>query len=732
MIPALAFALLAFAVLLMRRHSLGFGNTTFPEWDPDSLLRLRRMDQVLGSGGELGINGPDFFSSFPWERPYPYAPLMDFVGVHLTWLFHAFFPESQVPFDQIVGFIPPVLGAILVFCLFMWVFRRSGSLGFASLSALFLTTDSLFGGFWGFHMVDHHCLEGFFLWTWMMVGDVFVRDEGQSRWYLVAGGLLLCGFMLGWTGMTRLMFLIALAAGVFTVSGISWGRRFSEFLSGSLLVAGGLGVILLIQQGNTGHGILTFSWFQPVFLGALGLCLHFWSWMLQPGRSRWWFLCWPAVFGAFLYLYWGVIKIGIQVVTSEHPFFISIMEFAPYFRLEDFSAARRILEKVGWLFLFLPLGMYFAHARCLRGGGKAMTPIGIGLFFLGLHRVRYYRWVPFFQAIWLGAFFWTIFQSLAGRTRHLSFWPRLGLLFAGFGIPLGVFLGASIEKDYSKGREGILPVINGLAWLQRNSPDPGGYFDGKRPSYCVLSFWDKGNAVAYYAKRPPVCNNLILGLDRMAAVFAEPDDEQAYRKCREFDIRYWLVNPSMPHYSKLFSQLLATDFSNGSISLTRAGINWDEIAKINWDDTSHEFLYRYLGLGNSRRMGSRHFRLVYVGHDYVVSSGNPYVKIFEVVPGARIVGRGKPNVQMILRMKLDFPMMNHERGYYQTAVADAKGTFSFVVPYPTNSISGGVKTGAYTVSIPGDADFPELTVQVSEEAVRSGEVVDTTGSKGSD
>lgn len=722
-ILALAFALATFGALLVRKYSLGFGNPTFPEVDPDSLLHLRRIEQVLVSGGEVHVNGPDYYSSFPYGRPYPYAPLMAIIGTNLVLILHTFFSGIALPFDIIVGFVPPLLGCILAFFFFLWVFHRSGSFGMATFCSVFLLSESQFLYFWSFHLVDHHCLEGFFLWTWLMVCDLFLEQPSKSLAFPAVGGSLLFALMLGWTGMTRLIFLLAFLSVVLLMAKVAWAHRFSEFFSGSLIVAGSLGSLLLLHSGTSGSAILSFSWFQPLFLLFLGAGMHVIMWA-HASLDRRWLLFFAGIVGiSFLIFYGDALQTGIQVVASEHPFFSTIREFAPSISISEIPSAQNVADKLGWLFPFLPIGACLAHIFLFRGGGKAITPIGAGLTLLGLIRLRYYRWLPFFHALWLGAFFWFAFLALSRIVRGLKHRMCFGLFLLGITF-IGWFqLGGSFERNYAKGWEFNIPMINSLAWLQRNSPDPGGYANNEKPSYCVLSYWDWGNAISYYAKRPAACNNLILGLDRMASVYTAQEDTEAYQRCRENAIRYWVVNEPKPYYPNLFAILLATSFTDGCISLTTAGIDWESLQPVDWKKTFHGFLFNHLGFGSSEHNGSSHFRLVYVDRLFATAPGKPVVTIFEVVPGATLKGRGTPREQVTISLQVQLPATTNNIGRYsQTKQVDTSGTFSFTVPYPTGNRSGGVQTDDYRLEFPDRAMSSPVFLQVSEAMVRDGAI----------
>ncbi len=105
----------------------GDGKCIYPMFDPDVLLHLRRVEQVVESEGKVALTGIDRYSAFPHTYPYPYAPLLDVLCIRAAWLYFALFPDSGTKLFEIVGWVPPVTGGLFSCC---------GSVGAAAVPPL--------------------------------------------------------------------------------------------------------------------------------------------------------------------------------------------------------------------------------------------------------------------------------------------------------------------------------------------------------------------------------------------------------------------------------------------------------------------------------------------------------------------------------------------------------------------------------------------------------------------
>jgi len=108
-------------------------------------------------------------------------------------------------------------------------------------------------------------------------------------------------------------------------------------------------------------------------------------------------------------------------------------------------------------------------------------------------------------------------------------------------------------------------------------------------------------------------------------------------------------------------------------------------------------LHTQYGSESPAAAGLSHYRAVYVSED-----GS--VKLFAIVPGARLVGTADPDTAV--SVSTNQSVTGHRFTYSRTVETDASGEYSITVPYP----------GVYTVE--------GRSVQVSDEAVRRNSTVE--------
>jgi len=113
--------------------------------------------------------------------------------------------------------------------------------------------------------------------------------------------------------------------------------------------------------------------------------------------------------------------------------------------------------------------------------------------------------------------------------------------------------------------------------------------------------------------------------------------------------------------------------------------------------------------------GFSHYRLIHESPSSVGTLGGTdikAVKIFEYVNGAKIAVRGNGNATLSLNVTTN---QNSTFNYTQSAVIN--GTYTFVVPYPTNWTSYGMQTAnAYNVTVGNSTK----SIAVSESDVING------------
>ena len=305
-----------------------------------------------------------------------------------------------------------------------------------------------------------------------------------------------------------------------------------------------------------------------------------------------------------------------------------------------------------------------------------------------------------------------------------------------------------------------------LTWMRYNTPDPGLDFDAiyDRPpagetfqypdsAYGVMSWWDYGHVITYFAHRIPNANPFQAGIGGgpnhapgASTFFTAQSEETADEVLWNLGVndkpgsRYIVSNAYMAY--AILDVMGVWDGHDWSNYRTWAVISGQEqpIFKQYWytsmegrlhifdgDGLKHYRLVHESQADPNTRGGSEEkrckalYNMLYDGNLQVEDTG--YVKIFEFVDGATITGKAPEGTIVKISNSI---MTNQGRlfTYTQTATAE-NGTYSFVVPYSTlGPIQDETNfdtrpTGPYTITA-GDVS---KTVDVAEQDVLDGGTV---------
>ena len=319
--------------------------------------------------------------------------------------------------------------------------------------------------------------------------------------------------------------------------------------------------------------------------------------------------------------------------------------------------------------------------------------------------------------------------------------------------------GGTIGSDYYQWHES-------LTWMRYNTPDPGLDFDAiyDRPpagetfqypdtAYGVMSWWDYGHVITYFAHRIPNANPFQAGIGGGtnhapgASTFFTAQSEEAADEVlwnlgvnNKSGSRYIVSNAYMAY--AILDVMAVWDGHDWSDYRTWAVISGQEqpIFKQYWytsmegrlhifdgDRLKHYRLVHESQANPNTRGGSEEkrckalYNMLYNGNLQVEDTG--YVKIFEFVDGATITGKAPDGTVVKISNSI---MTNQGRlfTYTQTATVE-DGTYNFEVPYSTlGPILGETNfdtrpTGPYTITA-GDV---LKTVDVTEQDVLDGGTV---------
>lgn len=277
-----------------------------------------------------------------------------------------------------------------------------------------------------------------------------------------------------------------------------------------------------------------------------------------------------------------------------------------------------------------------------------------------------------------------------------------------------------------------------LAWLKENTPDTSlDYFDfyrepevdkpltfseekvrGKatdrinsylypKEAYGVLSRWDVGHMITYYAHRIPVANPFQQGLGDISEEGVTPGNSVFFIETKEKKAIQYLEDLRVKYVITDISMASQVGFSNFLIwlGLDAEQYYFSSTTPSKFDSSMAARLHLLDGASSSKGeeiiAPLEHFRLTY-------ESGKKAVKIFEFVKGAKIIGQTPANSAVILSADVQ---TNQGRTfvYENTSQVGPDGRFEFTVPY---AASYKIKIGR-----------KEKEIKVSEEDVLEGKSI---------
>jgi asparagine N-glycosylation enzyme membrane subunit Stt3 len=196
--------------------------------------------------------------------------------------------------------------------------------------------------------------------------------------------------------------------------------------------------------------------------------------------------------------------------------------------------------------------------------------------------------------------------------------------------------------------------------IRAHTPDPSDWLDeNAKPAWGVLAPWALGNAIEYRGRRPTVSNgfgNDIGSANYEGALrYFQSDEASAAKLLEDLSVRYVVTQRD--------TGFLGGEPAPGAMAIA---------------------LFRRDGsLAGPAAAAERH-RLIYDSKPLFFTSHprEPRYKVFEFVPGARIVGQSAPGAR--IRVRLGVRTNRGRRFVYSAAVsADADGRYELRVPYST-------------------------------------------------
>ncbi len=723
LIPAALF-LIIFVAGALRTGS--FQNFINPEggfffYNMDSYDHLRRI--TLGVHSFPAVPTFDSYAGYPKGTGQLWPPLFDYILSAVSLLFGG----SRATIET-VGFLAnPFFSALTVLLVFAIARKTFKSTSAGIVAALLLAAHPGHVAYTLAAKLDHQVAEP--IAVLLLFSIIFFEKGGRLplRGKMMVSAIIVLAIFL-WRGSTLfwgVAFLSVLVRSLFSNDRRLSGDYAFVFTGSALIIA----VICLINPWGTATDISfgMISWFHVILLSLFSCVLVLFT---ITKTRRTFSLSLGAVvislLGLFLRPVWEFATQligGLSFIRGGgDPWIESISEMQGTFSKYDFLYTAGYLTAAWFL---TPLATVIALRKWREGGERDSKLISFALwsplFILGFV-LRYTHVAGTLSALAGGYLFSILWERTKSSRQKTLVGLAAAMLFLlpsyphhesslAFRLPLNV-------------RYGLLGRDGALSWIRNNTPVTSYYFHPvKQPEYGVLSWWNHGAEMYYVAERPAIATGFgweTYGFYEGCAFMATDRPETAEAIAGKNRIRYVLMNPYRS-YLKYAYKIARDGERKGKLPPESMG-DYRPRSSIYYrlmyyDGTSYETPEGIVpSLGNYRLLFET--RLTGESEDprMIVS----YYKVFEVVRGAYIQGKGRPHSQVAIAL----PLLT-SRGrllyFYNRTEADGTGIFLFHVPYSTEEQQGGtIPYGKYIISGNG---MKEVRVSVTDADVTQGRTV---------
>ncbi|MFA4870848.1 MAG: oligosaccharyl transferase, archaeosortase A system-associated [Pedobacter sp.] len=749
----------------------------------DAVFHMRLIENTI-------VNYPhrltyDAFTNFPYGSVLSWGILFDFIIATLALMF------GVENLNTIAAFVPAVMGALVVIPVYVigkeLYNKKAGIIaGFiiAILPGQFLSRSVL-----GF--TDHHVAEVLFSTAFMAclivalnrAKDTSVTDflrkplsiTKSPLCYAVLAGVFLSAYILTWT--TGILFAGIVALFVFLQIIVNkWIGKPSDYLVLVTIIVYGITALAVLPFVELKNGFMVVYYSPTHVISMIAVIVIAMSLAFMEKRIKDRVAFTSLSLGMFILI---LIAMGITVpgvisntVGSLDVLFVpktggslTIAEAAP-------TSTGMIIGQFGYNYILALLGLLVIGGQFWKDRkSKALLMVVWSIIMLSIlmvqNRWSYYVAVNiavlsgFFCAFVLEYIGWKNVMNI--KANHVI---SLAVVIAIIGLtPFDI---AVHSTKYGALSSGFYEWNSALTWMRNNTPDTGLDYYGQyeRPAggdkydypdtaYGVMSWWDYGHIITYWAHRIPNANPFQSGigggsehLPGASTFLTAQSEEEANRVLDNLSVnsaktRYVVSNAYMAYsIQPVFAEW--NKDNTGYFQKIRTSKGDQILPSLKLYGTMESKLHIFDG------NGLKNYRLIHEsavnpntegGNDEITykqiynfiakqnlpTENSGYVKIFEKVPGARIVGKTEPNSTVTISNTIR-TNIGREFQYSQSVMSDADGNYKFVVPYstPVCDVQGCgielIETKFDTYPI-GDYKIGDKSVHVSEKDVIYGEIV---------
>jgi dolichyl-diphosphooligosaccharide--protein glycosyltransferase len=586
-------------------------------------------------------------------------------------------------------------------------------------------------------LIDYHFLNAFFIQLWLVLAAIFCSS--RQSWILISSGIVTALFITTWQA-APLFYLFASLYGLFLIfTNSKLSNSYNEYISNSLVIGSILAAIFVLPKKEFRFGIEGFNYFHVTTILIAGLFFKFVDYLSFKKKLGFKKVAVLIILLAVVIIFfmWGIfgnqIIYGVSFLTANEPLMSTISELRSAFTpsqifLKPLDIFKSFLY-TGFGFLLLPLIYILNPKKIFNSGGKIILDWFLIISLLSLYSVRFVRWFGGFPAFFNGCAVYLIVNYVLNKIKlrksEQTAWKPFKITVVSIPYILIVFF-LTFAVFFNSNRKISKTKIESLNWIKKHTPDTSGYKDSEKPEYGILCYWDEGNAISYYARRPVLVGNDMRGYKKMAEIFSAQTEDEAIKYCEKYDAKYIYIQDRNLNDKTIDMMHIYKNLPDGSVDSFSHAYGKEARKNKNhlYIDSFHHWLSRQAAIKPSGKFlqPTSHFRIVF-SSEQANRFVPPEILIYEVVQGCEILGRADPFSEVVLSLECKFDKV--EQLYKRKVQADADGTFSIKVPYSNSYYSGRIKTSDYyKVAFKRDGDLIKARLDITDEDVLNGEAIE--------
>ena len=690
--------------------------------DPDSILFTRLLEQSILNEK---IIEKDSYAAFPYKVETGFAPFYIRFLVYFVNIVFSLFPNLNIDPINVAGILPLIIPWLTAIMLVLSVYKLSGD---NKVLALFCAFGMLPGYYFIMYSalgkLDYDYLINFYIWGWIICGSFYLKYQKHYIVYIAA--VVTALFISTWNGSPFFFFFATLLGLILWLISPKKNSDYLTFASVSMFI-GSICALLFVPRTElswncfVSGSVEAYSYLQGCLILIAALFLGYLNYLKRFDN--------PRVIGLssivivvlfFLIVFQKTILSASGLLLKKDPIHATISELAPGLELRKFlnDELFKGMTKFGPLVCFFPIILFIGLPDFNKK--KELQFLICWLFILlglVLYQIRYFRWIGCGYGLLVGFTcysLWKIFKHYFECSRLAMFKTALAL------IPIMlVFLSVNyitVSSDVKLSSQ----KVELYQWIKEYTPKTSGYDNDNTPEYGILAYWDEGNSISYYTKRPVAVSNTMWGFKTMADVFSTENEKNAFDLCKKYKLDYVLVEPARIIPDAILNYWpIMKDMHGGP----RYRLYYKELPEKEKFDYFYFWLTKHLGITSLGDFGiSEHFRLVFANS----SEQNIISKylMFQRVEGALVQFLLEPETKV--SMSIEFKAAKLPFIYKVNGTADKNGFCEFRLPYANDYDSGEVKTDPfYKVSFEKDGIRKMAKLTVPEEAVVEGLTLET-------